>query len=151
MLTNSEKKWAAFTHLSTLSQYCFPLGNYVFPLIIWVSKKDESEYLDYNGKHVLNFQLSILLYSLILGAIIVPVFIAAFFNNIPFYELRQQHHFVIEEFNFGENIGLMSTGLIAVFLLACLKIVEFFLIIQATIKTANGEEFRYHLTIQFLK
>jgi uncharacterized Tic20 family protein len=127
------------------------LGNFIFPLIIWASKKDESEYVDLNGKQVLNFQLSILLYSLFLGAIIVPVFIAAFFNNIPFYELTQHHHFIIEEFNFGENIGLISTGLIAVFLLAFLKIVEFFLIIQAAVKTANGEKYRYPLTIQFLK
>ena len=151
MQTNSEKKWAAFTHLSTLSQYCFPLGNYVFPLIIWASKKEDSQYVDYNGKQALNFQLSILLYTLILGAIIVPVFIAAFFNNIPFYELTQHRHFVIEEFDFGKNIGLISTGFIAVFLLVCLKIVEFFLIIQASIKTANGEQYSYPLTIKFMK
>lgn len=151
MITNTEKNWATFTHLSTLSQYCIPLGNFIFPLIIWVSKKDESDYVDDNGKQALNFQLSVLLYSLFLGLIIVPIFIAVFLQHIPFYEWTQNHHFVIEDFSFGENIGLISTGLIAIFTLAFLKAVEFFLIIQASVKTANGEHYRYPLTIQFLK
>ncbi len=151
MLTNTEKNWATYTHLSTLSQYCFPLGNFIFPLIIWASKKDESDYVDDNGKQALNFQLSVLLYSFILGLIIVPIFMAVFLPYFPFYEWARPRHFVIEDFNFGENIGLISTGLIAIFTLACLKIIEFFLIIQASVKTANGEHYRYPLTIQFLK
>jgi uncharacterized Tic20 family protein len=151
MLSKSEKKWAAFTHLSTLSQYCFPLGNYFLPLVIWASKKEESEYVDYNGKQVLNFQLSILLYSLILGAFTVPVFIVAFVDYIPYFEIMNGNDFVINDFNFGENVGLITSGIIGLFILACLKIVEFFLIIQATVKTANGEKYNYPLTIQFMK
>ena len=151
MLTNSEKKWAAFTHLSALSQYCLPLGNFILPIVIWSSKKDDSKYIDGNGKQSLNFQLSILLYSLILGAIIVPVFIITFLKQIPLYELTQHHHFTSTELNFGENIGLISTGCIALFMLAVIKITEFFLIIQASVKTANGEQYKYPLTIKFLK
>ena len=151
MLTNSEKNWATLTHLSALSQYCFPLGNFVLPIIIWSSKKDQSDFVDANGKQSLNFQLSVLLYSLILGAIIIPVFIITFLKQIPLYELTQHHHFTIEDFNFAENIGLITTGAIALFFLACLKIVEFFLIIQASVKTANGESYSYPLTIKFMK
>jgi uncharacterized Tic20 family protein len=151
MLTDSEKKWAAFTHLSALSQYCLPLGNFILPIVIWSSKKEQSDYVNQNGKQSLNFQLSILLYSLILGAIIVPVFIISFLKQIPLYELTQHHHFTSTEFNFGENIGLISTGCTAVFMLAVIKITEFFLIIQASVKTANGEQYKYPLTIKFLK
>jgi uncharacterized Tic20 family protein len=151
MLTDSEKKWAAFTHLSALSQYCLPLGNFILPIVIWSSKKEQSDYVNQNGKQSLNFQLSILLYSLILGAIIVPVFIISFLKQIPLYELTQHHHFTSNEFNFGENIGLISTGCIALFMLAVIKITEFFLIIQASVKTANGEQYKYPLTIKFLK
>ena len=151
MLTDSEKKWAAFTHLSALSQYCLPLGNFILPIVIWSSKKEQSDYVNQNGKQSLNFQLSILLYSLILGAIIVPVFIISFLKQIPLYELTQHHHFTSNEFNFGENIGLISTGCIALFMLVVIKIIEFFLIIQASVKTANGEHYKYPLTIKFLK
>jgi uncharacterized Tic20 family protein len=128
-----------------------PLGNFILPIVIWSSKKEQSDYVNQNGKQSLNFQLNILLYSLILGAIIVPVFIISFLKQIPLYELTQHHHFTSNEFNFGENIGLISTGCIAVFMLAVIKITEFFLIIQASVKTANGEQYKYPLTIKFLK
>lgn len=151
MITNSEKNWATLTHLSALSQYFFPLGNFLLPIIIWSSKKDQSEYVDYNGKESLNFQLSVLLYSLILGAILVPIFLVLFFKNIPMNEWSYYHHLRLDEFQIGDNIGWISTGLVSLFLLIVLKIVEFFLIIQASIKTANGERYRYPLTIKFLK
>lgn len=151
MLTNSEKNWAALTHLSALSQYCFPLGNFVLPIIIWSSKKDQSDFVDANGKQSLNFQLTVLLYSLILGAIIVPVFLIVFLQHLPLSELIQYRNFRIEHINFGESTGLISTGFIAIFFLVCLKIVEFFLIIQASVKTANGESYSYPLTIKFMK
>jgi len=38
--------------------------NFIGPLVIWLVKKDESEFLDQHGKDALNFQISILIYSL---------------------------------------------------------------------------------------
>jgi uncharacterized Tic20 family protein len=58
---------------------------------------------------------------------------------------------MVQDLNFTENVGLITTGAIAVFLLVCLKIAEFFLIIQAAVKTANGESYSYPLTIKFMK
>ncbi len=151
MLTNTEKNWATLTHLGALGQYLFPLGNFVIPIIIWSSKKNESEFIDTNGKQCINFQLSVLLYSLILGAIFVPTFFITFLNHVTFNELIHDNNFVVQDFNFSENVGLLTTGAIALFFLACLKIVEFFLIIQASVKTANGEPYNYPLTIKFMK
>ena len=42
MITNTEKNWATLTHLGAFGQYLFPLGNFVIPIIIWSSKKNES-------------------------------------------------------------------------------------------------------------
>ena len=151
MLTHSEKNWATLTHLGAFGQYLFPLGNFVLPIIIWSSKKDQSSFVDANGKQSINFQLSIVLYSLVLGAFFVPAFIITFLNHITFNELLHNRHFIVDDINFSENVGLISTGLIAIFLLVCLKITEFFLIIQASVKTANGEQYKYPLTIKFLK
>ena len=61
METKNEKTIAALTHLSALSQYFIPFGNFIFPIIIWSSKKDKSEFIDSNGKNVINFHLSLLL------------------------------------------------------------------------------------------
>jgi uncharacterized Tic20 family protein len=151
MLTHSEKNWATLTHLGAFGQYLFPLGNFVLPIIIWSSKKDQSSFVDANGKQSINFQLSIVLYSLVLGAFFVPAFIITFLNHITFNELLHNRHFIVDDINFSENVGLISAGLIAIFLLVCLKITEFFLIIQASVKTANGEQYKYPLTIKFLK
>ena len=35
------------------------------PLIVWLVKKDESAFLDRQGRELLNFQLSILIYSIV--------------------------------------------------------------------------------------
>lgn len=41
------------------------------PLIIWLIKKDESKFIDENGKQALNFQISIFIYSIIASILIV--------------------------------------------------------------------------------
>jgi uncharacterized Tic20 family protein len=151
METVTEKNAATFIHLSSLTQYFIPFGNYIFPIIIWSSKKDQSEYVDYNGKQVLNFQLSLLLYSLVLIAIAVPIFIFTVFSNIPFHTVIHDESFVINNFDFDGNIGLITIGLMALFVFGILKVAEFFLIIYAAIKTSNGERFKYPITIPFIK
>ena len=84
MENTNETNTATFTHLSTLTQYFIPFGNYIFPILIWTSKKEKSEFIDHHGKQVLNFQLSLLLYSLALLLIAVPIFIITVFNNDSF-------------------------------------------------------------------
>ena len=65
VLSESERNWAMFCHLSTFSSVILPFGGIIGPLICWSSKKHESEFVDRNGKEALNFQLSILLYTLV--------------------------------------------------------------------------------------
>lgn len=150
MESNTEKNTATFTHLSALTQYCIPLGNYIFPILIWTSKKDKSEFVDYNGKQVLNFQLSLLLYSLILIGIAIPIFFSIAFQNISF-DAIDHDELIFNNFISGEHIEMVTAGIIAVLLFVCLKIAEFFLIIYAAIKTSNGELFKYPLSIPFIK
>ncbi|MEN2489939.1 DUF4870 domain-containing protein [Flavobacterium sp. B11] len=151
MEKTSEKNTAAFTHLSTLSQYIIPFGNYIFPLIIWTNYKDKSEFADHHGKQALNFQLSILLYSLILALIAIPIFVTVFLQNLPLEAVFNNDDFVIRNFNFQANIGILSIGITAVILFGLLKFVEFFLVIYASIKASNGELYKYPITIPFIK
>ncbi|WP_229654992.1 MULTISPECIES: DUF4870 domain-containing protein [Flavobacterium] len=151
METTSEKNTATFTHLSTLSQYIIPFGNYIFPILIWTSYKDKSEFVNHHGKQTLNFQLSLLLYTLVLALIAIPIFIIVFFQNLPMEAVFNDEDFVIRNFHFDGNIGLISIGATAVLLFGLLKIVEFFLVIYASIKTSNGEYYKYPMTIPFIK
>ena len=151
METTTEKNTATFTHLSALTQYFIPFGNYIFPIILWTSKKESSEFVDHHGKQVLNFQLSLLLYSLVLVLIAVPVFLITLFKNVPLEAVVNDHDFVFRNFNFEGNIGMLTVGLVAVLIFVLLKVAEFFLIIYASIKTSNGEKYKYPITIPFIK
>jgi uncharacterized Tic20 family protein len=151
MKTTTEKNRATFTHLSALTQYFIPFGNFIFPILFWTSKKEESTFVDYSGKQILNFQLSLLLYSIGLALITIPVFILILFNNVPVNTIIYDDSFVIDNFIFGDNLGLITLGCTTVFIFICLKAAEFFLIIYASIKTSNGEEYKYPITIPFIK
>jgi len=151
MITNNEKNITTVLHLSALTQYIIPFGNYIFPIIIWSSKKDESEYIDYNGKKVLNFQLSIFLYSMVLCMIAIPIFIYSIFKNIPFDAIITSESFVLDNLSISNITGLTILGIVALLLFCFLKITEFILIILAAVKASNGEKYNYPLSIPFFK
>lgn len=55
----NEKQWGMLTHLAALAAFVgIPLGNIVGPLIIYLIKKDEFEFVADQGKEVLNFQIT---------------------------------------------------------------------------------------------
>jgi uncharacterized Tic20 family protein len=60
--TQSERDWAMFCHLSAFAGYFFPFGGIIGPMVCWISRKQESAWVDINGKASLNFQLSMLMY-----------------------------------------------------------------------------------------
>ena len=69
VLTQEDRQWGMFAHLSALAGLLVGGLTFIGPLIIWLIKKDESKFVDEHGKESLNFQLNILIYSLILVAI----------------------------------------------------------------------------------
>lgn len=150
MTTATEKSTATVLQLSTLTQYFIPLGNYFFPILIWAFRKDKSEFVDRTGKQVLNFQLSMLLYSVILAAIAIPIFLYSVFSNVTFQQL-ETGSFQLEQLTAGNLTGIVMVALTAVFLFCTLKVVEFFLIVYAAVKTSNGEPYNYPLSISFLR
>ncbi|MGB5499707.1 MAG: DUF4870 domain-containing protein, partial [Maribacter sp.] len=68
-LSKHERNLSAIIHASTFSKFFIPFGNFIIPLVLWSANKKEYEFVDYNGKQALNFQISILLYSIILGIV----------------------------------------------------------------------------------
>lgn len=151
MTTTNEKNIATILHLTALTQYIFPFGNYIFPIVIWSSKKDDSEYINFNGKQVLNFQLSVFIYSVVLGLIAIPIFIYTILKNIPVDASFDNHNFVLNHFDVSSIDGISIIGIIALLLFCFLKITEFVLIINAAVKSSNGEEYKYPLSIPFIK
>jgi len=150
MESTTNKNTATLLQLSAFTQYFFPFGNFIFPTIIWSLRKNDSGFVDYNGKQAINFQLSLLLYYFILLAIAVPAFFYALFNNIDI-EIVNNTDWIVKQFTTGQITGMVTVALVCIFLFFMLKAIEFFLIIYASIKNNNGENFNYPFTIKFIK
>ncbi len=68
MVAMSEKDartWAMLCHVGVFAGYIIPFGHILAPLIIWLIKKDESPFVDDQGKESLNFQISVSIYAVI--------------------------------------------------------------------------------------
>lgn len=80
-VTQDEKTFGMLAHLSALAGCIIPFGNILGPLIIWMMKKDQSWFVNDQGKEALNFQItltialivSFLLMFLLIGFILMPV------------------------------------------------------------------------------
>lgn len=60
----------------TMAMLCHLLGiftSFLGPLIIWLIKKDQSRFVDYHGREVLNFKINLILLWLIIVAMVVAV------------------------------------------------------------------------------
>lgn len=143
MATKRDNSNAFLIHISALAGYFFPLGGVIAPLVFWQVKKDESEFLDKQGKEAVNFNLSFLLYAFILGLTFIPFIIRTVFNNLDNIDhMHNDFHF-----DFSNMVGIFG----GVSLIGLLAIIRFALIILAAIKANNGEHYKYPLTIKFIK
>ncbi len=64
-MSMTSRNWAMLIHLSTLLGYAAPVIGLVVPILIWQLKKDEFPELDPHGKMVLNFIISMFIYSIV--------------------------------------------------------------------------------------
>lgn len=68
-----ERTWGLITHLSALVGFIVPFGHIIGPLVIWLIKKDESAFVDDQGKEAINFQISMTLYAVVAAVLILVV------------------------------------------------------------------------------
>lgn len=61
-----DRSFAVFMHLTLLGHLVLPVVAVIAPIIMWQQKKATSPFLDDHGREVVNFHLTILLYSLLL-------------------------------------------------------------------------------------
>jgi len=73
MEQQEERNWGMFCHLAALAGFIIPLGNVIGPLVIWLMKKDESQFVDDQGKESVNFQISFIIYALVAALLVIVV------------------------------------------------------------------------------
>jgi uncharacterized Tic20 family protein len=73
-VTKDERLWATFCHLSGLLGFIVPfIGQILGPLIIWLIKRDESPFVDDQGREALNFQITVTIIGIIFVMMIFVV------------------------------------------------------------------------------
>lgn len=53
------------THICQLLTFVTGFGGLIVPLILWLTQKDKVENIDEHGRAILNFQVSLIIYSII--------------------------------------------------------------------------------------
>jgi len=147
-ISNHHKSIATFIHLSTFSRFIIPFGNFIGPIVLWMTNKDKSEFIDKHGKQAINFQISILIYAIVIGTLSVPFFIFKLFKELQFIDFNGFYNF---EVNLTEPSPLfyIGGGLGAIAVIAF--IIEIAFIIKASLSARDGKDYHYPLCINFLK
>ncbi|MDX1543916.1 MAG: DUF4870 domain-containing protein [Christiangramia sp.] len=60
-----DNQMLVMTHLSQLLDLVTGIGGFIVPLVLWLTQKDKVAGMDMHGKMILNFQISIFIYSII--------------------------------------------------------------------------------------
>lgn len=107
----SVRNWGMVAHLSAFLVFVVPVP-VIGPLLVWLLKREEHPFVEAHAKEALNFNLSVLIYGVIAGVLILVA--------------------------------------IGVLLLPIIFIAWLVLVVIAGVKAANGEDYRYPMTIRFV-
>ncbi|MBL8869475.1 MAG: DUF4870 domain-containing protein [Planctomycetaceae bacterium] len=88
-MDQNTRTWAMLLHFSVFLGYIIPFAGLIAPILIWQLKKGEMPEIDAHGKMVVNFIISMIIYSLIsfvLTFVLIGIlgYIAVFFMGIVF-------------------------------------------------------------------
>ncbi|QQE12690.1 DUF4870 domain-containing protein [Planctomycetota bacterium] len=121
-ITKDDKTFAMLCHMSAI------LTGFLGPLIIWLVKKDESEYVDYHGKEALNFALSafIVFVSLCIGLIVLGVI-------LDFVPVIRHFVFILGLIPFAFYVGVLL------------------MLVLAGVKANEGMKYSYPFCLRLIK
>jgi len=146
MRKNNDNTNVFLIHICGFGGYLYPFGSIITPLIAWQTLKNRSTFLDEQGKEAVNFNISFALYQLIFSMFFVPFALGTFFRNI-----NNNSNFEWFEFNFDLDsesfFGFLGFGSV----MGLMMIIRIILIIMAALKAKEGENYKYPLTIKFIK
>jgi uncharacterized protein len=121
-LSGEVRNWGLAAHLSAYLG-AWLLVAFVGPLTVWLLKRDDHPFIAHHAQEALNFNLSFLLYGVVGVIIAVPVGLLTL------------------------GIGLIPLAIVGLVLVGAWVILP----IVAAVKAANGEGYRYPLTIRFVR
>ena len=114
---------AMFCHVLAFAGYVIPMGHIVGPLVLWLVKRQSDAAVDAHGKEVLNFQISITIYSIVA---FVGVMLLAFALHILGFFL----------------VVLVMLGVM---------VVDIVFTVRGALAASRGQSYRYPLSIRLIR
>ncbi len=149
LITENEKTIASILHISTFSKYFFPLGNFLFPILLWVVHKDKP-FVNENGRQAINFQLSMFLYSVLIGLLIFPFLFVYVDDFVTLIQNLDNNSINLDNSNITQISGFVFIVIVVAILLLALFIFEIYAVIMASIYASQGKVYNYPLNINFI-
>ena len=132
------RNWAMGAHLSALVAFGMPMGHIIGPLVVYLVKGNESEFVAEHAKASLNYQITLSIFAII-GVVVALAVLFGFGVTT----------------NGSENNTLPAgfvaflIAVVAVVLLAIFGSIAF--IIVATIAANEGRRYTYPFAIRFIR
>lgn len=103
-ISSDERMWGILVHASGFVGMFIPLGNIIAPLLIWLIKKEESQFVDENGKNAVNFQITWTIYLVIsalsiivlIGFLLLPLVILGWLILVILGAIRASNNTIFE-------------------------------------------------------
>ena len=121
-VADDHRTYALLTHLSLVAHAFLPYISILIPIIMWQTKKSESRFINDHGKEAVNFQISLVLYSIVLPVIVL----------------------ILGVLTFGLGLLLMIPAIFLPFVLGIVGM------IMSMTAANRGEYYRYPMTIRFI-
>lgn len=143
-VSSEERNWGMAAHLSALVAIAgLPFGHVLGPLVVYLIKGHESEFVASHAKASLNYQITMS----ILGIVAVLIFVAVglgFFASMP-------SNMQSGEMAPGYAVAFaIFWGAVAIVVLGILLLSLIF-IIAATLAASDGRRYNYPFAIRFLR
>lgn len=145
---DDQKGYNTFMHLSQFTNYVLPTLGVIIPIIMWATRKNESKSVDLNGKIILNWRISSILYTVIAVFIFIIAGSISVFSFIP-WEVSDAG--MNGEVPFGPLAGLFSSIAALILPILFIGVLDFIFTIIGAIKASNDEVWNYPLSIKFFK
>lgn len=134
-----ERNWSMLIHLSALSSLLTSgVGGILGPLIVWLIFRGRSDMVDFHGKKALNFNISFLVYFVVLFILMIPFFVIG--------TIAGEKEEIVA--GFWETLILLG---ISAFLMLILGIVWLIWTIVAAVRASSGNPPGYFFAIPFFR
>jgi uncharacterized Tic20 family protein len=147
VIPEPERTPTLLIHLSPLLGLVLPgVGNVLGPLAAWLGLRDRAPVLDAQGKEALNFQLSVWLYSLLVGLLFFALFSLGLIGGAVGAAAGSPD---LGAFALFGSLAAFFAVLIPVSLV--LWAFPLVVMLLAVIRVNQGQAYRYPLSLRFIR